>query len=196
MLTIGLTGGIGSGKTTVAKAFECLGVKVYYSDVEAKRIMRENPMVKDGIIKLMGEQAYTEDNNVNSGYIAGKIFENKHLLEKMNAIVHPAVYNDFFAYANFHSDYPYMMFESAIIIETGRQTSFDKLIVVTAPLEERVRRVMARNNATRKEVLSRIKRQASQEQLTGYAHYTVFNDGKIEIIPQILMIDEYLRKLC
>jgi len=143
MKFVGLTGGIGSGKTTVGKMFAELGVPVYNSDDQAKQLMETSPEVKKGLITLLGEAAYT-DESLNKTFISQQVFNNKPLLRKLNSIVHPAVRIHFLEWAE-RQTMPYVIQEAAIIFEIGSQDFYDKIILVTAPESIRIDRIMKRN---------------------------------------------------
>jgi len=172
-MIVGLTGGIGSGKTTVAKLFNDLGIPIYVSDIEAKRIMGTNEKLINAIKELLGEEAYN-DKELNREYISGKVFENKELLNELNKLVHPTVAEDFL---NWYSkqDTQYVIKESAILFESGSYKNCDLVITVTAPLEERVNRVVIRDGVTRKQVLHRVMNQLSDEDKIDRSNYIVIN---------------------
>ncbi|PIE49091.1 MAG: dephospho-CoA kinase [Flavobacteriales bacterium] len=172
MIKIGLTGGIGSGKSTVAKMFAKLGVPVYIADTEAKKLLRESPKIKEQIIAAFGKRAY--DNGLNKAYLAKLVFNNKTKLQQINKIVHPAVKADYTAWLA-AQDYPYSIQENALIYETNSQDNYDYIISVTAPLDIRIKRVIKRDNIKKPEVLARIKNQISQEKKDKKAHFTIEN---------------------
>ncbi len=156
-MIVGLTGGIGSGKSFVASIFENLGVPVYISDIKAKELMHSNLIVRNQIINLLGEEAYHEE-NLNRKWIAKQVFSNKELLQKLNAIVHPAVAKDFSVwYENQKS--PFVIKESAILFESGGYKKCDKVILVTAPKSLRIERVIQRDNTSEHDVKKRIDNQ-------------------------------------
>lgn len=157
MILVGLTGGIGSGKTTVAKIFKKKGVPVYNSDKAAKRLMKRSKKVRKAIITLLGEKAYIED-KLNKPFIASKIFNDNATLEKFNAIVHPAVKKHFLKWVKKQKT-TYVIQESAIIFENNNQKNYDRIILVTAPIEERVKRVLERDNVDKAKVMERVKNQ-------------------------------------
>jgi len=172
-MIVGLTGGIGSGKTTVAKLFNNLGIPIYVSDVEAKRLMVTNEKLIKAIKELLGEEAY-ENKELNRGYISGKVFENKKLLNELNKLVHPAVAEDFLSWYN-KQEAQYVIKESAILFESGSYKNCDFVITVTAPLEERVNRVVLRDGITRKQVLHRVMNQLSDEDKIDRSNFIVIN---------------------
>ena len=157
MKIVGLTGGIGSGKTTVAKLFVALGVPVYNSDQKAKALMQESPELIQDIKNLLGEKSY-EDGVLNRSFIAQKVFSDKALLAALNAIVHPAVRKDFLHWASLQ-DYHYVIQETALLFENDAEEQYDKVILVTAPEEIRIARVLQRDSSTKKAVKARINNQ-------------------------------------
>ena len=158
--TVGLTGGIGSGKTTFASMLEKRGAAVYYADTRAKSLMVENATLIAAIKSLFGEQAYDEQGNINRAYISSRIFSDKNLLLQMNAIVHPAVYTDF-EHWRLCQDAPYVVLESAILFDSGGDKRCDVTVTVSIPMEERISRTMERDGASREAVMSRINSQMS-----------------------------------
>ncbi|WP_045803088.1 dephospho-CoA kinase [Flagellimonas lutaonensis] len=157
MMIIGLTGGIGSGKTTVAKMFKKLGVPVYDSDKEAKKLMNQSKEMRAAIVDLFGKKAYKKG-KLNRKFIAGAVFANKGLLSKLNAIVHPAVKSHFYDWAKKQAA-PYVVQETALIFENGMEDRFDRVVLVTAPEEMRIKRVTARDKVSEEEVRARINNQ-------------------------------------
>jgi dephospho-CoA kinase len=180
MMVVGLTGGIGSGKSTVAKMFTAHGIPVYNSDLEAKRLMQSSGKVKAAILDLLGEGAY-EGEKLNTSYIGKKVFGDRELLGRLNRIVHPAVKDHFLAWAK-QQKAPYVIQEAAIIFENGSQHNYDRTILVKAPKELRIQRVMERDGSTRKEVLSRMRNQWEDSQKEKLAHFVLENEqlGKTE----------------
>ncbi len=173
MIIVGLTGGIGSGKTTVAQFFIELGVPVYNSDVEAQKLMKSSKRVKNAIIELLGEKAYNSK-ELNKNYIAEKIFENKILLQQLNAIVHPAVRKHFLEWAK-QQNSPYVIQETALIFENSAQDFYDKIILVTAPELDRINRVIKRSGISKKAIIDRIKNQLSDSKKAPLSDYLIEN---------------------
>jgi dephospho-CoA kinase len=198
MLTIGITGGIGSGKTTVAKLFEALGIPVYNADIEAKKIMAANLKVKTQIKNLLGDEAYHRNGKPNRPFISSKIFSDKNLLAAINNIVHPAVYEDTEQWANLHrkeGNVPYVLKEAALLVENGSYTSLDKLIVVTCPESERILRVMKRDKLSKEEVMKKIQNQLPESEKVKVADYVIINDGLHPLIPQVWELHQSLIRL-
>ncbi|WP_435622634.1 dephospho-CoA kinase [Flagellimonas sp.] len=173
MMKVGLTGGIGSGKSTVAGMFAELGVPVYDSDKEAKELMVNSETLKKDIITLLGDDAYQEG-ILNRGYIAKQVFENIHLLKKLNKIVHPAVREHFLKWAN-EQETNYVIQESALIFENGYEDFYDAIILVSAPLETRLGRVVKRDDSNEEEVIKRIENQLDDELKKKKAHFHLEN---------------------
>lgn len=173
MRIVGLTGGIGSGKSTVAGMFRELGVPVYDSDSEAKQLMTSSPKVRNAIIELLGKAAYQE-NTLNRSFVAEKVFNDPELLQKLNAIVHPAVRDHFKEWAE-GRHVPYVVQETALIFENGSQDHYDYIILVTAPLDVRLKRVMERDGVGPKAVLERMKNQMDDVDKIDMAHFCIEN---------------------
>lgn len=174
MIVVGLTGGIGSGKTTVANFFKDYGIPVYIADVEAKRLMVTSKVIRRKLIALFGDQAY-QGKELNRPYIASKIFNSKDNLNKMNAIVHPKVASHFKRWLK-RQNAPYVIKEAAIIFEIKKEAEYDFIITVTADVEERIKRVLKRDNTQRKKVEAIISNQMSDEEKIERSHFVIVND--------------------
>lgn len=172
-MLVGLTGGIGSGKSTVSQMFRELGVPVYDSDSEAKKLMHESAELKMAIQELFGAEAYQED-ELNRAYIAKRVFGNPEKLNALNQIVHPAVRIHFMKWAE-QQNYSYVVQESALIFEIGNEAQYDAVILVTAPEEVRLNRVLKRDKTDREAVLKRIHSQLPDEAKTQKADYIIEN---------------------
>jgi dephospho-CoA kinase len=190
LLKLGITGGIGSGKTTVCAIFERLGVPVYYSDKRAKDLMEEDKQLVLQIRNLFGESAYNEDKSLNRVYIAEQVFGNESKLLALNELVHPAVKKDYESWASIleNKGYPYCIKEAALLVESGSYKDLDKLIVVTAPIEDRISRVIARDGTTAEQVKKRIDAQLPDEQKLKLADYVIINDKATDLVPQVTKI--------
>ncbi len=173
MITVGLTGGIGSGKSTVAKMFRELGVPVYDSDAEAKTLMVTSEEIREQIISLFGKRAYTND-HLNRDYIASKVFTDRSRLEELNSIVHPAVRVHFAEWRKMQTT-PYVIQESAIIFENRIHDMYDFVVLVTAPLDLRIKRVMERDDVSMENVQSRIESQLDDHEKMGLTDFVVEN---------------------
>lgn len=170
---IGLTGGIGSGKTTAAKYFEELGFPLYNSDLRARKIQNENPEVIQKIKNLFGEEAYNED-GMNRPFIAAQTFNDKDKLQQLNAIVHPAVFNDFKNWVD-EQNSAYVIKEAAILIESGSYKDCDIIISVIADKEIRIARTIERDGLTRDQILTRMANQLSDDERKEYSDYVIDN---------------------
>ncbi len=157
MKIIGLTGGIGSGKTTIAKMFEALGIPVYYADYEAKKIMQSSGIIKDKLVELFGEQSYKNE-DLNRSFIANIVFKDRNKLSKLNKIVHPEV-NKHFRDWVIKQSAAYVIQENAILFENDNQNKFDFIITVTAPQKIKIERVISRDKTSKDLVLARMKNQ-------------------------------------
>ena len=188
MLKAGITGGIGSGKSIVARVFNNLGIPVYNADTAAKRLMESDPALIDSIKKLFGNQAYS-GSSLNRAYIAGIVFKDKEKLRLLNELVHPATIRDGEAWMNLQST-PYALKEAALIFESGAQSQLDIVIGVTAPLHLRIHRVMQRDLISRDEVLKRMENQISDTIKMRLCNYVINNDDRQLVVPQVLKIHE------
>ena len=183
---VGLTGGIGSGKTSVAEMFKSFGVPVYNADEEAKILMQNSEAIKHELIDLLGESCFT-DGQLNRSYIASQVFADKRLLQKINAIVHPKVAAHFQEWFS-NQNAPYIIKEVAILFETKSQHLFDFIITVTAPIETRIQRVMDRDQKTKKEVMSVINNQLPDLEKINQSNFVIYNNIFLEIESKSLFI--------
>lgn len=172
-MIVGLTGGIGSGKTTVGNFFVELGVPVYNSDLEAKQLMVSSKQLKKDIKKLLGKDAY-KGKKLNKNFISDKVFNDSSLLKKMNNIVHPAVRNDFMVWAKMQNT-PYVIQETALIFENNAHKFYDKIILVTAPQDVRIQRVITRDGASEKKISERMGNQLSDVKKIPLADFVIVN---------------------
>ncbi|MDR1348651.1 MAG: dephospho-CoA kinase [Prevotellaceae bacterium] len=193
MLKIGLTGGIGSGKTTVSKIFKTIGVPVFCADCEAKKAYSDSK-VREQIIDIFGKQIYIKDANIDRQLLASKIFGNRQFLEKVNSIVHPAVQRYFEEWLAEQKS-PYIIHEAAILCESGFCKFMDKIIVVNAPQDLRTERVMARDMQSRLHVIKRMESQMSDEERNLHADFIINNDSDTPLLPQILKIHKKITKM-
>ncbi len=190
MLRVGLTGGIGSGKSTVAKIFEVLGIPVYYADDASKKLMNDDEELKEKIRVHFGKDAYT-NGLLNRAYLSSIVFNNPEKLALLNSIVHPATIKDAAEWMQKQTT-PYTIKEAALIFESGSQENLDKVIGVFAPAAVRINRVMQRDNVTREEVISRMNKQINEEIKMRLCDYVVSNDEQELLIPQVLKLHEIL----
>lgn len=190
MKIVGLTGGIGSGKTTIAKMFEALGVPVYYADDEAKNLMNTSIKIKNRLIDEFGNETYI-NGKLNRHFLANLVFNDKEKLFKINKIVHPEVDNHFNNWI-IKQNSTYVIQENAIIFESDNQNNFDVIITVTAPKNEKIKRVIARDNSTKTKVLERMKNQLSDSFKIANSKYVIYN---IDLEQSKLQVQEIHSKL-
>ncbi len=194
MIKVGLTGSIGSGKTTVASLFRVLGIPVYIADAEAKKFLN-NPEVISLIQAFAGADILTDCGSIDRRILASRVFSDENKLQALNGIIHPRVKNHFLAWVESHKDSAYIVQEAAIIFESGFYRMFDVLITVTAPAEERIARVIKRDGLSRRDVLARMENQWSEESKAAMSDFVVSNSDTDLAIPQVLAIhNELLEK--
>ncbi len=191
MLKVGLTGGIGSGKSTVARIFETLGIPVYYADQEAKKIMRQNPEVIAAIRDQFGPGAYDLKGNLDRAFLAKVVFEDKEKLARLNAIVHPATIQDSNRWAERQTS-PYILKEAALLFESEAFHHVDKVIGVFAPVTLRLHRTMKRDQISKEAVENRMKNQMNEEVKMRLCDFVIQNDEQQALIPQVLRIHAQL----
>lgn len=190
MMVVGLTGGMGSGKTTVANYFKELDIPVYIADNAAKALMNTNAEVKSKVLSLFGDLAY-RDNEIDRKYIAGQVFNDQQKLQQLNNIIHPAVFLDFQNWKNKQKS-PYVIYEAAILFETGGYKKCDLVILVTAPLEERIKRLQARDGSSVEEIEARIQYQWSDNEKRKLADFEIVNSNLPATKEQVRNIHEIL----
>ena len=188
MLKIGITGGIGSGKSTVAKVFEVLGIPVYNADLAAKKLMNEDAVLKEKIKQQFGNEVY-KNGKLDNKYLAQIVFPSEEKLELLNSLVHPATINDANAWMLKHAT-PYTLKEAALLFESGAAELLDYVIGVTAPAPLRLQRVMQRDNSSREEVMARINKQMDEETKMELCNFIINNDEQEMLIPQVLALHE------
>lgn len=184
MKVVGLTGGIGSGKTTVSNMFKDLGVPVYIADIEAKTLMNSSAVIKRKLIDLFGPMAY-QNNELNRAFISSKIFNDKVYLEKMNAIIHPKVAEHFKNWLQKQTSL-YVIKEAAIIFEHNTQSQYDAIITVIADKEARINRILKRDSTTKDKILSIMKHQLSDEEKVKMSDFVILNDNLEHTKEQVL----------
>jgi dephospho-CoA kinase len=182
---IGITGGIGSGKSTVCRLFETLGVPVYYADDRAKRLMQEDALLRSAIAERFGPEVYATDGSLRRAELATLVFGDPEALADLNALVHPAVFRDAAAWSEAQRGHPYVLREAALLFESGSWRLVDEVVVVWAPEALRVHRVMARDGVTEAEVRARMDRQWPDEEKRRRADHVITNDGSVPLIPQV-----------
>jgi dephospho-CoA kinase len=192
MIKVGITGGIGSGKSTVCKVFKGLGIPVFEADAVAKQIMTSDPQIQKLLIEAFGIAVYLPDGSIDRKYLAGLVFNNESLLSELNSIVHPAVLNEFDEWCETKQT-AYILHEAAILFESGFYKMMDKIIAVVTSEEERIQRVIKRDGATIELVRQRIQNQMSDADRIKLADFVISNNDDELIIPQILIIDKKIR---
>lgn len=192
-MKLGITGGIGSGKTTVCRVFNVLGIPVFSADVEARKIMDSDSEIIEKVRKIAGKDIYSKG-SLDRLELARLIFNNENLLKDINRIVHPIVFEYFKSWEKSVSG-PYVILDAAILFESGASEFVDRIVTVVAPVEERIERVVHRNNLTRKLVLDRIKNQLDNEEKINLSDYVIYNSEHEMIIPSIIKIHEEILSL-
>lgn len=193
MFKVGLTGGIGAGKSLISEMFKVLGVPVYNSDSKAKWLMTNSPDVKKKVKEAFGEVAYLWDGNVNRDYLASVVFNHPDKLEVLNSIVHPALWKDSIQWAESQIK-PYTLHEAAILFETGGYKNLDFNILIYAPAEERIRRTMVRDKIDRQSVIARMDKQMPEEKKMELVDHVIFNDGTKSLVSQVVELHHLLLK--
>lgn len=188
MLRIGLTGGIGSGKSTVARIFNVLGIPVYNADDAAKRLMGENDELKNSIVRLFGKESYI-NGTLNRKYLSGQVFNDSRKIKLLNSLVHPATIRDAEQWMK-KQQAPYIIKEAALIFESGSNQFLDYVIGVQSPLELRIERAMKRDNISREQVKARMKLQLDEEEKMKKCDFVIVNDEQQALIPQVLLLHE------
>jgi len=194
MLRVGITGGIGSGKTTVCSIFEKLGVPVYYADPRAKDLVNTNQELQNKIINAFGQNSFIEG-AYNRAFIASIVFSDKVKLDLLNSIIHPFVLNDWKSFCLEHAQSPYIIKEAAIMLETESKNSVDHIVLVHAPLETRIKRIHERDKVSEAEIKARIESQMSEEEKMKLADSIVYNDQSHSLIEQVLALHKKFNSL-
>lgn len=189
---IGITGGIGAGKSVICRIFQALGAPVYNADERAKYLMSHDKKLIRNISASFGEQSYFKEGQLNRHYLAAEVFRNPVKVQTLNKLVHPAVARDYKKWVKEHiSGSPYLIKEAALMIESGSYQTLDYLVVVVAPLELRISRVLQRDpHRKRQQVLDIIANQLSDEERMEKSHFTIQNDQNHLVIPQVLRLHE------
>lgn len=192
-LKVGITGGIGTGKSFVSKIFKTMGIPFYDADLEAKLIMVKDNNIRSALVKAFGPETYFEDGSLNRAHLSKQVFDNSQRLEMLNNIVHPAVIRAGVDWSNAQNG-PYSLKEAALLYESGSYKKLDYTILVTAPQELRIARVMKRDKVSREEVLNRIQKQMPEEEKLKFADFVIHNDEQQPLLPQIINIHHTLLK--
>lgn len=194
-IKVGITGGIGSGKSFVAKIFKTLGVPFYDADKQAKIMMVKSESIRRGLIETFGDEVYFGDGSLNRKWLSAQVFNDPDKLELLNSIVHPVVIQDAVDWAAAQTSC-YSLKEAALLFESGSFKTLDYTILVVAPEEIRIDRVMARDNVSREEVLNRINKQLPDEEKCKLADFILINDGSEPLLPQIYRLHKQLTSTC
>jgi dephospho-CoA kinase len=193
MVTIGVTGGIGSGKTTICRIFEVLGNPVFYADTAAREVMETDLNLRKQIIELLGPETYP-DGILDRKVVAAKVFGVPELLEALNTLVHPATALAWQQFQEKHSEAPYVLKEAAILFESGAHTTVQQTICVTAPEVLRLARAMARDGASEEAIRSRMARQLPEAERNSRCDFVIVNDDVQALLPQVVALDAIFRK--
>lgn len=192
MKKIGITGGIGSGKSVVCRLFHVLGIPVFNADDAAKSVMVQDQILIEGIKTYFGAESYFEDGSLNRGFLASVVFADEEKLQKLNELVHPATFRAYDEWV-LQQKAPYVVKEAALMFESGANQRNDINIVVLAPESLRLQRAMQRDRFTEEQIRSRMEKQWPQEKLMSLADYSIVNDETELLIPQVLQLDQLFR---
>lgn len=189
ILQIGITGGIGSGKSLICAIFHTLGIPVYDADLRARWILNNNSTLREEIIKAFGDESYTEENQLNRKYLAAQVFNNSDKVTLLNSLVHPNVGKDYENWVKAHQSYPYLVKEAALMFESSSYQALDKIITVYAPVELRIKRIQRRDtHRSEQEIRAIIGKQLPEEEKVQRADFVIYNDDKQVVIPQVLAL--------
>ncbi|HEY5824695.1 MAG TPA: dephospho-CoA kinase [Cyclobacteriaceae bacterium] len=196
-LQVGITGGIGSGKSLVCKIFQCLGVPTYDADSRAKYVMTTDTILVEQIQKEFGTLSYNPKGVLNRKYLADTVFSDPGQLEKLNCLVHPRVAVDYSNWVVSHSDTRYVIKEAALLFESGSANALDKIIAVYAPEAVRIQRVLKRDvHRTEQALKEVIQNQMNEEEKRDKADYVILNDDSLLVIPQVLQLHKQFSAAC
>lgn len=190
---IGITGGIGSGKSLICRIFSTMNIPIYDADSRAKYLINEDIPLKNLIKNLLGEHAYTPTDAYNSVWVASKVFNNPDLLKQLNSIVHPYVHKDSHNWAKKYPKSSFLLYEAALMRAAGDNNMFDKVVVVNAPIEIRIKRIQARDKRSEQEIEAIIARQITDEERLKIADYVIENDDKRSVLEQVLGLYKKIR---
>ena len=194
MKKVGITGGIGSGKTTVCEIFRLLGVPVFHADDEARYLQNNDISIRNQLVGLFGADIYLSSGVLDRKKLAGFIFNNQELLANVNQIIHPAVRQRFIKWSFEYANEPYVLYEAAILLESGYSSDFDFNILILADENVRIERVTRRDRISENLVRERIRNQMTDSQKINLVDYTIENDNRYLLIPQIIELDKAIRK--
>ena len=192
---VGITGGIGTGKSLICRMFACLGVPVYDADSRAKALVNESVQLQESIIQLLGKEAYV-DGRYNRSFVAREVFSNPEKLSQLNALIHPAVAEDFARWVETHQNAPYLLKEAALLIESGSYKGLDTVVLVEAPERVRIERVLMRDpQRSLQEVKDIISRQMPESEKKKWAQASIQNGANSLLIPQVLALHEQFSRV-
>jgi len=194
MTRVGITGNIGSGKTTICRIFEILGIPVFHADVAGRELLND-PDVKNQIIRIFSKDIFDHERNIDRKKLASIVFNDTEKLSELNAIIHPAVRDKFEIWLTEHNQKPYVLYEAAILFESGHYKRMDRIISVIAPDEVRLKRVVERDSASETEVKARMSNQVDQAVIISNSDFIINNDEVEMLLPQVLKIHKELNNL-
>ena len=189
---IGITGGIGAGKSLICKIFSTMSIPIYDADSRAKYLINNDLSLKKSIKNLLGNNAYTPKGEYNRAWVASQVFNNPDLLKQLNSIVHPCVHKDSHNWAKKYPKSPFLLYEAALMKAAGDNNMFAKVIVVNAPIELRIKRIQQRDSRSEQEIKAIIARQMTDEERLAIANYVIENDDEKPVLEQILQIYKQL----
>jgi len=190
---IGITGGIGSGKSLICKIFSTMNIPIYDADSRAKYLITNDLSLKNSIRSLLGENAYAPSNEYNRAWVASQVFNNADLLKQLNSVVHPYVRKDAHNWVKSYPKSPFLLYEAAIMKAADDSNIFDKVVVINAPIDLRIKRIQRRDKRSEKEIKAIVARQISDEERLKIADYIIENDDKKSILKQVLELYEKLK---
>jgi dephospho-CoA kinase len=187
---IGITGGIGSGKSLICKIFSTMNIPIYDADSRAKYLISNDLYLKKSIKNLLGDDAYTSNGEYNRAWVASQVFSNPELLKQLNSLVHPCVHKDAYDWVKKYPNSPFLLYEAALMKAAGDNNMFNKVIVVNAPISLRIKRIQQRDKRSEQEIKDIIARQISDEERLKIADYVIENDDKKAVLEQVLELYE------
>ena len=190
---IGITGGIGSGKSLICKIFSTMNIPIYDADSRAKYLINNDLSLKKSIRSLLGENAYTTSDEYNRKWVASQVFDNPDLLKQLNSLVHPCVHKDAHEWVKKFPNSPFLLYEAALMKAAGDNNFFDKVIVVNAPIDLRIKRIQARDKRSEQEIRDIMARQISDEERLKIADYVIENDDNKPVLEQVLGLYDELK---
>jgi dephospho-CoA kinase len=194
MFKVGITGGIGSGKSVICNVFQNLGIPVFQADMEARKLMSENENIRTGLLDYFGEKVF-KDEQLDRKYLGDRIFSDQDARTYVNSLVHPAVRVDFIRWVQKQGRTPYVIEEAALLFETGAWKELDYNILIDAAVETRIARVIHRDGINRAEVLARMSSQMDPLKAREFADFIIRNNVNDFVIPQVLRVDKIIREL-